>query len=99
MAIDFSEIAILFLASYSLTFGWIESSLFASIKKLKFFDHHIRNYLTFCYHCCGFWISFIVLLLYYRTILQAIILALSYSIVMLWFNTLLVFLQSYIKKN
>jgi hypothetical protein len=51
------EYVVYLLASYSLTFAWMESPLFESFRKKVVLSTTKLNYLGKCYHCSGFWIS------------------------------------------
>jgi hypothetical protein len=51
------EYIVYLLASYSLTFAWMESPLFETFRKKVKTSPTKLNYLGKCYHCSGFWIS------------------------------------------
>lgn len=51
------EYIVYLLASYSLTFAWMESPLFETFRKKVKSSSTKLNYLGKCYHCSGFWIS------------------------------------------
>lgn len=49
--------------TFSLAFGWIESPLFEQAR--KFVSEKLHPYLTFCYHCVGFYAGLLAILLNY----------------------------------
>lgn len=69
---DLLTLFIFSVVSYSITFGYMESPLFAWLRKRMAKLH--KAYAT-CYHCVGFWISLIVSLLFFDGGWQALLFA------------------------
>jgi len=59
---NFETLFLFSIISYSITFGYMESPLFAWLRR-RMTELH-KAYAT-CYHCVGFWISLIVALLFF----------------------------------
>ena len=88
------------MASYSLTFGYIESPILEPVRKVveTYLGRIDKKFiqLTWCYHCAGFWLSLVVALTMYseEPPIMYVVLALASSGVILviqyWMtNTLL----------
>jgi len=63
------QFILLVAASYSLTFGYIESPALAKVRELVGHLAKINEgftQLTWCYHCVGFWISLVLSVVIYK---------------------------------
>ena len=57
------ELIKIVITSFSLAYGWIESPLFE--KARKFVAKKFHPYLTYCYHCVGFYAGILAYILSY----------------------------------
>lgn len=86
---NFETLFLFSIISYSITFGYLESPLFAWLR--KFVGKYQKAYAT-CYHCTGFWISLIVALLFFDRGWNALLLAFFGSGMMVLYDKLVTYL-------
>lgn len=75
--------------SYSITFGYMESPLFARLRRRAAKIH--KAYAT-CYHCTGFWFSLLVALLFFDRGWNALLLAFFGSGMIIVYDKIVTFL-------
>lgn len=92
----FLDYLVYILASYSLTFGFIESPLFDGIRrKITIKKNSKLKYLCHCYHCSGFWLSlFLAFVIFDIPLISYFILALSSSIAVFYLDRIVTYIES-----